>query len=128
MKDFTNKKCCLTCDGFCFWDGDYCCFPHMDIHQNGAWRYPQFDNKPNGGFFSDTRMFSDIDKTMETPETCKDYKYTHHERYPESDNPYIKEYKKFKEFDKLCKQLEDHVSDKSGLYKKCFHNFYFKFE
>ena len=98
MKDFTNKKCCLTCDGFCFWDGDYCCFPNFMIHQYG-WSHQIW-------------MDSDIDKSMKTPETCKDYSYRHHERYPESENEFIKEYKKFKEWDKLCYQLEQHVNNK----------------
>lgn len=106
IKDFTNKKCCLTCDGFCWWDGDYCCTQKMDIHQFGY---------SNGNWFNE-----DIDNTMQTSETCKDYEYTHmtHDKYTEFTNGYIKEYKKFKEWDRLCKQLEDHVSDKSGLYKK----------
>jgi hypothetical protein len=70
-------------------------------------------------------MNKDIDKTMETPETCEDYKYTHHEKYPEFDNPYIKEYKKFKKWDKLCNQLEQHVSDQSGYYEKLTKPIYF---
>ena len=104
MKDFTNKKCCLNCDGFCWWNGDYCCTKEMFIHQYGY---------KNGPWFNE-----DIDNTMETPDTCEDYEYTHHETYPESNNPYIKEYKKFKEWDKLCRQLENHVLDASGIYKE----------
>ena len=114
LKDFLNKKCCLNCDGFCWWDGDYCCTKEMKIHQYGM-LYPY-------GYWW---MNSDIDKTMETPETCKDYEYTHHEKYPESDNPYIKEYEKFKEWDKLCKQLEEHVSDPSGYYERITKPIYF---
>jgi len=95
IKDFTNKKCCLTCDGFCWWDGDYCCTQEMKIHQYGY---------PNGVWFN-----KDIDKTMKTPDNCKLYRYRHHQTYPESDNEFIKEYKKFKEWDKLCQQLENHV-------------------
>ena len=101
--DYSNKKCCLNCDGFCWWDGDYCCTKEMKIHQYG-----------NGSI----HMTEDIEKTMETPDTCEDYEYTHHEKYPESDNPYIKEYKKFKEWDKLCRQLENHVLDASRYYEK----------
>jgi len=111
IKDFSYKKCCLNCDGFCYWDGDYCCIKEMSIHQYGN---------------ESEQMTCDIDNTMQTPETCKKYKYAHHEKYPKSDNLYIKEYKKFKEWDKLCKQLEDHVSDKSGLYKY-YKQLYLKF-
>ena len=102
MKDFTNKKCCLTCDGFCWWDGDYCCTKHMKIHQYG------YGNE-NGGFTAYPYMNEDIDNTMQTPETCEDYDYTHHAGYPESENEYIKEYKKYKELQKLCKKLESFV-------------------
>ncbi len=125
LKDFSNKKCCLNCDGFCWWDGDYCCTKEMKIHQYGIQYYPEFDHNPNKGYFADTRMFGDIDNTMQTPETCEDYDYRHHETYPESDNIYIKEYKKFKEWDRLCKQLKDHVSDPSGIYDNWFKYQYF---
>lgn len=103
FKDFSDKKCCLNCDGFCWWDGDYCCTMEMKIHQY-CWPHQIWFDR-------------DIDKTMETPETCEDYHYKHHEKYPESENEYIQEYKKFKEWDKLCYQLEQHVSDSSGVYK-----------
>lgn len=103
IKDYSHKSSCLTCNGFCWWDGDYCCTMKMKIHQYGY---------PNGIWFN-----RDIDKTMETPETCEDYSYRHHERYPESENEYIEEYKKFKIWDRLYKQLEDHVSDTSGFYE-----------
>ena len=112
FKDFSNKKCCLTCDGFCWWDGDYCCTMEMKIHQYG-WPHQIWFN-------------GDIDKTMETPETCEDYSYRHHEKYPESENEYIEEYKKFKIWDKLCWQLEQHVSDPSGIYEKITKLKYFK--
>lgn len=97
IKDFTNKKCCLNCEGFCWWDGDYCCTKKMKIHQFGY-------GNSNGGYFGTTYMNKDIDNTMETPETCEDYVYS-------SKNDYFikEEYKKFKEWDKLCKQLEYHV-------------------
>lgn len=83
------KRCCLNCGGFVWWDGDYCCVRHMDIHQygykNGIW------------------MNEDIIRTMETPETCEDYDYNalHAELYePEFKKliDYIKlkdEYNKF---------------------------------
>ena len=102
MIDYTNKECCLTCDGFCWWDGDYCCTKHMEIHQYG------YGNE-NGGFTAYPYMNEDIDNTMQTPETCEDYDYTHHAGYPESENEYIKEYKKYKELQKLCKKLESFV-------------------
>ena len=114
IEDFSHKKCCLNCNGFCWWDGDYCCAKEMKTHQDGI-LYP----------YGYQWMNSDIDKTMKTPETREDYKYAHHEKYHESDNQYIKEYKKFKEWDKLCKQLEDHVSDPSGIYKKFMKHFLF---
>ena len=95
------KKCCLNCDGFCWWDGDYCCTKEMSIHQYGY---------PNGPW-----MDRDIIKTMETPETCKYYTYAHHERYPESDNPYIKEYNKLIELIRLEDELDKFVNDYSGL-------------
>ena len=94
-------KCCLNCDGFCWWDGDYCCTKEMSIHQYGY---------PNGYW-----MNRDIIKTMETPETCKYYAYTHHEKYPESDNPYINEYNKLMELIKLEDELDKFVNDYSGL-------------
>ena len=98
FKDFSDKKCCLNCDGFCWWDGDYCCTMEMKIHQ---YCYPH-----------QIWFNRDIDKTMETPETCEDYHYKNHEKYPESENEYMQEYKKFKEWDKLCYQLEQHVTNK----------------
>lgn len=106
------KKCCLNCAGFCWWDGDYCCTKEMSIHQYG---YPN-------GFW----MNEDIDNTMETPETCEEYEYRHHDTYPESENIYIKEYKKFKEWKNLCKQLENHINDNSGIYIKLTKPKYFK--
>ena len=102
--DYSRKKCCLTCDGFCWWDGDYCCTKEIKIHQFG------YGNE-NGGHTAYPFMNRDIDKTMETPETCEDYEYCHHEKYPESENDYIRQYKKFKEWDRLCWQLEEHVND-----------------
>ena len=93
MKDFTNKDCCLNCQGFCFWDGDYCCSLQMKIHQYGL----------GNGFHYMTR---DIDNTMKGPDTdrpCEDYV-----RCLYSDD-IIEEYKKFKEWDRLCDQLEKHV-------------------
>ena len=94
------KKCCLNCDGFCLWDGDYCCTKEMSIHQYGY---------PNGPW-----MNKDIFTTMETPETCEDYCYVHHETYPESDNSYIKEYEKLKEWIRLQDELDKFVNDYSG--------------
>ena len=91
------KKCCLNCSGFCWWDGDYCCTKEMSIHQYGY---------PNGYW-----MNKDIIKTMKTPETCEDYEYTHHEKYPESENPYIKEYNKLTEWIKLQDELDKFVND-----------------
>lgn len=97
------KKCCLNCAGFCWWDGDYCCTKNMEIHQYGY---------PNGYW-----MNEDIIKTMETPETCEDYEYAHHETYPESENIYIKEYNKLIEWIRLQDELAKFVNDKSGYYK-----------
>ena len=37
----------------------------------------------------------------------------------------MQEYKKFKKWDKLCYQLEQHVSDKSGIYEKMIKPKYF---
>lgn len=83
-KDFSNKDCCLNCQGFVFWDGDYCCFPNFKIHQygysNGIW------------------MNEDIDNTMKTPETCEDYEKI---TYPSILNEYLAEYKKFKEYQEM---------------------------
>lgn len=99
------RKCCLNCQGFAFWDGDYCCVPNMSIHQFG-----------NGDIY----MNEDIDNTMQTDETCEEYEYSN--KHPE----YEEEYKKFKEWQKLCKQLEDHISDNSGFYNKLTKPKYFK--
>ena len=124
--DFTNKDCCLNCECFCFWDGDYCCFPHMQIHQYGAYQYREFNHNPNKGFSADTRMFGDIDKTMVLGKDCEDYKkwgtYMYTDLMP---NDFIPEYKKFKAWERLCKQLEDHVSDPSGVYEKLVRHLYF---
>ena len=95
------NKCRLNCDGFCWWDGDYCCTKKISIHQYGY---------PNGYW-----MNRDIIKTMETPETCEEYKYVHHEKYPESENPYIKEYNKLIELIRLEDELDKFVNDYSGL-------------
>ena len=89
------KDCCLNCHDFRFWDDDYCCITKMKIHQYG------YDNE-NGGYGAYTFMNEDIDNTMETPETCKDYSF-------DDNKEYIEEYKKFKEWDRLYKQLEAHV-------------------
>ena len=62
MKDFTNKDCCLNCEGLCWWDGDYCCALQMMFHQYGFGNYPY--------------MNRDIDNTMKGPDTdkpCEDY-------------------------------------------------------
>ena len=90
IKNYTNKDCCLNCCNFSFWDGDYCCVSHMQIHQYGfdIHHYPY--------------MNEDIDNTMETPETCEDYS--------KCENDWIiEEYKKYKELQKLCKKLESFV-------------------
>lgn len=98
-KDFSNVDCCLNCKNFRWWDGDYCCVADMKIHQFG------FGNQ-NGGYFGTTYMNEDIDNTMQTPETCDDWKkYIHHQ--------YIqKEYLKFKDFQNKQKQYYDHIIDK----------------
>lgn len=98
MKDFCNKKCCLTCRHFAFWDGDYCCASEMNIHQfnfnDGIW------------------MNKDIDNTMETPDTCEDYEDRYIPKIEGYQNMYVEEYKKWKEWDKLCYQLNQHVNNK----------------
>ena len=73
MKDFTHIDCCINCENFCFCDGDYCCLPNFMIHQYNVTNYPELDNKPNKGFFSDSRMFRDIDRTMKLGKDCEDY-------------------------------------------------------
>ena len=96
------------------------------IHQYNITNYPEFDNKPNKGFFSDSRMFRDIDRTMKLGKDCEDYHkwgtYIYVQNCP---NEHLEEYKKFKEWDKLCYQLEQHVSDKSGIYEKLIKSKYF---
>ena len=93
MKDFTNKDCCLNCYNFEWWDGDYCCVPHLKIHQYGfdIHHYPY--------------MNEDIDNTMQTPETCEDYLTLNNDW----SDWIIEEYKKYKELQKLCKNLENFV-------------------
>ena len=113
FKDFTNKDCCINCENFCFWDGDYCCFPNFKIHQYNITYYPEFDSKPNKGYFSDNRMFGDIDNTMVLGKDCEDYhKWGTYMYVPDCPNDHLEEYKKFKEWDKLCHQLEQHVTNK----------------
>ncbi len=87
-KDYRNKKCCLNCKHFVLWDSDYCCISNMKIHQYGYGRQ-------NGGYFGYTYMNEDIDNTMQTPETCDDYKHT-------SKNIDINlEYSRFKEYQEM---------------------------
>lgn len=88
MKNYKNEKCCLNCDSFHWWDGDYCCIRKWKIHQYGY-------GHENGGFFAYPGMNEDIDNTMKTPETCKEYEYTSHNEDIEE------EYKKFKEYQKM---------------------------
>ena len=104
FKDFSNKKCCLTCDGFCWWDGDYCCTMEMKIHQY-CWPHQIWFDR-------------DIDKTMVLGKNCKDYhKWGTYMYVSNCPNEFLEEYKKFKEWDKLCWQLEQHVNDPSGVYE-----------
>ena len=44
---------------------------------------------------------------------------------PDCPNEYLEEYKRFKEWDKICHQLEQHVSDPSGYYEKITKPIYF---
>ena len=126
MKDFTYKDCCINCENFCFWDGDYCCFPNFKIHQYNITYYPEYDTKPNKGYFSDNRMFGDIDNTMVLGKDCEDYhKWGTYMYVPDCPNDHLEEYKRFKEWDKLCHQLEQHVSDPSGIYKNIIKPKYF---
>lgn len=103
FKDYTNKDCCLNCDGFCFWDGDYCCTKLMEIHQYGI--------RSNDSFIAQPWMNQDIDNTMLLKEECKDYNKVVYNQ--NTDNEYIKEYKKWKEWDRLCKQYENNLSVKN---------------
>ena len=117
FKDFTNIDCCINCEGFCFWDGDYCCFPNFKIHQYG-WPHQLW-------------MDGDIDKTMVLGKDCEDYhKWGTYMYVPNCHNEYLEEYKKFKEWDKLCYQLEQHIQNKWKDPKveatiKWVHNHYF---
>ena len=67
-------------------------------------------------------MIGDIDNTMMGPDTdnpCEDYvKWGTYMYNNDCPNDILTEYKKFKEWDKLCRQLKQHVSDSSGIYKK----------
>lgn len=65
MKNWNTCDCCLNCRNFSFWDGDYVCPWHWELHQAG------YQNK--GGYIINTWMNEDIDQTMQTPETCPDY-------------------------------------------------------
>ena len=94
MIDYRDRECCLTCQGFAFWDGDYCCIRKWKIHQYGY-------GHENGGFFAYPWMNEDIDNTMKTPETCKDYK-KNNSKY----QLYTSEYKKFKQFQELQEQYD----------------------
>lgn len=127
MKDFTHIDCCINCENFCFCDGDYCCLPNFMIHQYNVTNYPELDNKPNKGFFSDSRMFRDIDRTMKLGKDCEDYhKWGTYMYVHDCPNTYLEEYKKFKEWDRLCYQLEQHVLDPSGYYELITKPKYFK--
>ena len=53
------RPCCIRCQGFAWWDGDYCCTMQMKIHQHAPAENPW--------------MTDDILRTMKTPETCRDY-------------------------------------------------------
>lgn len=54
------RPCCIRCQGFAWWDGDYCCTMQMKIHQHAPATNPW--------------MNDDILRTMKTPETCLDYR------------------------------------------------------
>lgn len=95
------KDCCLNCQGFAFWDGDYCCVPNMKILQCGI----------NG----DIWMTRDLLISMNHNKNCKDYE-RRNEHHPTT-KMYIDEFEKFTKWDKLCKQLEKHVSDSLDYYK-----------
>ena len=95
FKDFTKKDCCINCESFCWWDGDYCCFPNMKIHQYNITNYPEFDSKPNKGYFSDNRMFGDIDNTMVLGKNCEDYhKWGTYMYVSNCPNEHLEEYKR----------------------------------
>ena len=112
FKDFTKKDCCINCEAFCWWDGDYCCTMKMKIHQYG------YGNE-NGGYFANPYMNRDIDNTMQLGKNCEDYrKWGTYMYVPNCPNEHLEEYKRFKEWDKLCYQLEQHVSDPSDVYEK----------
>ena len=59
LQGTTVRPCCIRCQGFAWWDGDYCCTMQMKIHQHAPAENPW--------------MTDDILRTMKTPETCQDY-------------------------------------------------------
>ena len=72
-------------------------------------------------------MFRDIDRTMKLGKDCEDYhKWGTYMYVHDCPNTYLEEYKKFKEWDRLCYQLEQHVLDPSGYYELITKPKYFK--
>lgn len=90
------KKCCLNCQGFAYWDGDYCCVPNMKILQYG-----------NGKIW----MNEDLIRTMEYNKDCEDYEYTSYHKH------YEEEYRKLIDYIKMQDELDKFVNDYSGYYK-----------
>ena len=72
---------CVTCEHFDWWDGDWCCLKKFKILSH-SWETGE--------------MRKDLLETIETRETCEDYKEEHSER-----PGYVEEYTKLIETLKL---------------------------
>lgn len=100
MKNYLKCHCCLDCQAFCWWDGDYCCTMQMKIHDHSK----------------DGRMSMNIQRTMKTPETCNDYMY--------DDSVYSvgcferDEYARFYELQNQIDLLNSFVDDKWNIVRK----------
>ena len=78
---FPPDGTCITCEHFDWWDGDWCCLKKFKILSH-SWETGE--------------MRKDLLETIETRETCEDYKEEHSER-----PGYVEEYTKLIEKLKL---------------------------
>ena len=81
-KNLLNKSC-ITCDNFCWWDGDYCCIAGMQSDKDGAKSFILQESK-TGEF---TLEFIDV---IEKHKDCIYYK-----NIPRNRNIYKKPFEEF---------------------------------
>lgn len=92
------RKCCLTCNNFAYWDGDYACVTKFLLLQNGICG-------KIGGYHDPAWITSQLEKNMKFANECKDYEDSGH---PFTED-YIEEFKKYRELQKKVEELEKFV-------------------